>query len=164
MKFFDSAVIRSGLVIFSVTSAIILSLIGDAFAADPFAVLRGKWGGGGKMVLNDGTIDRLNCNAQYTGSSSQLILAINCTSSSNKIKMKARLSSNAGRLLGVWEEDTYKALGTISGKMTEDRITFFIGGNVIGNMVVRYTKRRQNIAIKTKGIALQNVTMTLRRR
>ena len=137
-----------------------------AFAdeSDPFAILRGNWGGSGTMLLKDGVKERLICKANYSGSSSQLRLQINCQSNSNKVNMKARLSANGGRLLGVWEEETFKALGTIAGKIDEDKITFNIGGNVLGDMVVRYSKSRQDISINTKGVALQSIKMRLSRR
>jgi hypothetical protein len=131
---------------------------------DPFAVLRGNWGGSGTMLLKDGAKERLTCKARYSGSASQLRLQINCKSNSNKVNMKARLSANGRRLLGVWEEETFKALGTIAGKIDENKITFKIAGNVLGDMVVRYSKSRQNISIKTNGVALQSIKMRLSRR
>ncbi|MCP4181835.1 MAG: hypothetical protein GY761_00730 [Hyphomicrobiales bacterium] len=140
--------------------------IWPAIAADddPFANLRGNWGGSGKMSLKDGSKERLSCKANYSGSSSQLRLQINCKSNFNTINMKARLSANGGRLLGVWEEETYRALGTIAGKIGEKKITFHIAGNVLGNMVIQYSRSNQNISIKTQGVALQNVKMKLSRR
>ena len=142
------------------------ALIRPAIAADddPFAELRGNWGGSGTMALKDGSKERLSCKANYSGSASQLRLQINCKSNSNTINMKARLSANGGRLLGVWEEETFKALGTIAGQIDEKKITFQIAGNVLGNMVVQYSKSRQNISIRTKGVALQDVKMRLSRR
>ncbi len=148
-------------------SFLLLSVfIGGALAADkdPFAVLRGNWGGSGKMLLKDGSKERISCKARYSGSSSQLRLQINCKSNSNKVNMKARLSANGSRLLGVWEEETFKALGTIAGKIDENKITFNIAGNVLGSMVVRYSKSRQDISIKTKAISLQSIKMRLSRR
>lgn len=140
------------------------SSIGYAYAADPFSTLRGNWGGGGTMTLKDGKKERLVCTAKYTGSSSQLGLLIQCKSSSNAISMKAQLSANAGRLLGTWEEKTYKAIGTISGISSENSIKFYIGGNVLGTMAVRYSKTRQDVSIKTTGVSLQDVNLKLTRR
>lgn len=131
---------------------------------DLFTDLRGNWGGGGTMTLKDGKKQRLVCDAKYTGSASQLRLVINCKSSSNQIRMNASLSANSGRLLGTWEEKTYKALGTISGVATDNRIKFYIGGNVLGTMNVRYSKTRQDVSIKTATISLQDVRLKLKRR
>lgn len=131
---------------------------------DLFVDLRGNWGGGGTMTLKDGEKQRLICDAQYTGTASQLRLGINCKSSSNQVNMKASLSSNSGRLLGTWEESTYKAIGTISGIASENRIKFYIGGNVLGTMNVQYSKNRQDVTIKTTGVSLEDVKLKLTRR
>jgi hypothetical protein len=78
--------------------------------------------------------------------------------------MKAKLSANAGRLLGTWEEATYKAIGSISGIATEDTINFYIAGNVLGTMRVKYTKSNQEVLIRTTGVSLKDVSIKLKRR
>gem|GEM_PF-5445137 len=154
----------SPVIICLVFAGLTISSMGHAKAADPFSTLRGNWGGGGTMVLKDGRKERLVCTAQYTGTSSQLGLSIKCKSSSNAISMKAQLSANAGRLLGTWEEKTYKAIGTISGISSENSIKFYIGGNVLGTMAVRYSKTRQDVSIQTTGVSLKDVNLKLTRR
>lgn len=148
--------------------AILLSAfaVGPATAAvdDLFTDLRGKWKGSGTMTLKDGEKQRLICDAQYSGTASQLRLIINCKSDSNNISMNGQLSANQGNLLGTWREETYKAIGTISGKANDGKITFYIGGNVLGTMTVRYSKRSQNVSIKTTGVSLQDVSIRLTRR
>ncbi|MGI9350232.1 MAG: hypothetical protein ACR2O3_01605 [Rhizobiaceae bacterium] len=131
---------------------------------DPFTDLRGKWKGTGLMTLKDGTRYRLNCTSQYTGSATQLVLVINCTSSFNKIEMNAKLSEFAGHLRGVWEEKTYRALGTISGKISEKKISFRIAGNMWGKMIVSYSMNKQKVSIETRGIPLETVKINMKRR
>lgn len=138
--------------------------LGHAETNDLFVDLRGNWGGTGTMSLSGGRKERLICNAKYSGTSSQLRLSINCKSSDNQINMNATLSANSGRLLGTWEEKTYKAIGTISGVATDNNIKFYIGGNVLGTMNVKYSKRRQDIVIKTAGVSLEDVKIKMTRR
>lgn len=135
-----------------------------AKTGDPFVDLRGNWKGSGLMTLKDGSRYRLACTSEFTGSATQLVLAINCTSSFNKIEMSAKLSKFAGYLRGVWEENTYRALGTISGKISENKISFKIAGNMWGRMTVSYSRRQQKIFIKTRGIPLETVKINMRRR
>ena len=78
--------------------------------------------------------------------------------------MRARLSEYSGRLRGVWEEKTFRALGTISGKITKNKINFIIAGNIFGKMNVVYSERRQSVVINTRGIPLENVEIEMRRR
>ncbi len=146
----------------------VLAPIGNAFAAsgdtNPFALLHGKWRGSGIMTLKPNKKERLVCGALYTGSASQLRMVIDCKSDKRKIKLKARLSSNAGRLSGVWGEETFNALGTAAGTMKGNRLKFTIAGNVFGNMQVTYSRRKQTVSITTKGIPLKDFNITLTRR
>ena len=116
------------------------------------------------MKLRDGTQYRINCTSQYTGSTSQLVLAINCTSSFNKIEMNAKLSEFAGHLRGVWEEKTYRALGTISGNISDKKVSFRIAGNMWGKMIVNYSRSKQKVSIQTRGIPLETVNINMKRR
>jgi hypothetical protein len=131
---------------------------------NPFQTLLGKWGGSGMMTMDDGRKERLRCDATYSGNSAQLRLAINCASDVRKIILQARLSSNAGNMMGMWEEKTFNALGTIAGKASDKDLDFTIAGNVMGRMTVRYTRSRQEIAITAQAIPLKTVTMSLTRR
>lgn len=134
-----------------------------AAGEDPFELIRGKWAGTGVMSFTDGTSERIVCNSQYSGTASQLGLFIGCKSNISAIALSAKLSANAGNLLGTWEEKTYKAIGSVSGKATENRIQFYIGGNVLGSMTVNYNKTTQQVTIKTTGISLKDMTITMRR-
>ena len=135
----------------------------SAAGDDPFETIRGKWRGSGTMSFTDGTKQRIACSSQYTGSASQLGLVIACKSSISEITLSARLSANGGNLLGTWEEKTYKAIGSVSGKATENKIRFYIGGYVLGTMTVNYNKSRQQVVISTKGIPLKDLTIAMKR-
>ena len=130
---------------------------------DPFKEIRGKWGGSGVMSLSEGRKERLACSAEYSGSSS-LRLVIDCSSKNNKINLQAKLSSNAGRLAGTWSEKTYNVLGVISGKMTDNKISFNIAGGVLVRMSVSYTKTRQRVNISVQNLPLKDVSINMTRR
>lgn len=130
----------------------------------PFSTLLGSWGGSGEYQLQDGTRERVTCNAYYTGGGSQLGMVIRCTSQGAKaIEIRSKLSSSGGRISGSWEERTYNAQGTASGSATGDRINLQISGPVSGNMQVSYTASRQSVSISTQGMALRSVNITLGR-
>jgi len=144
----------------------LVMMTGPAMAetANPFALLVGKWGGNGLMTLEGNRKVRLVCDAQYSGGAAQLSLAINCTGGDNKVQMRARLSANAGRLAGTWEEKTYNVIGAVNGVATDKNITFNVMGAITGRMTVSYTRARQQVAITVQGVPLQAVTMNLTRR
>lgn len=134
-------------------------------AASPFDTLLGSWGGSGTMKLQDGSSRRLNCNTYYTGGGSQLGMVIRCTGDNdNKIEIRSKLTLSGGQLSGRWEERTYNAEGSVSGKAGNDRITMAItGGGLTGNMAVTYSSNRQDVAITTQGIPLTGVNIRLSR-
>ena len=131
---------------------------------DLFAGLRGTWGGGGVMHLSENRKSRIVCDADYGGTASQLVLSINCKSDFQDIRLRARLSRNSGRLSGTWTEESYNAVGAIAGAATANRLTFQIGGNVLGKMTVDYNNRRQQVVIETLGIPLERIAISMTRR
>jgi hypothetical protein len=134
-------------------------------AADPtFDPLLGSWGGSGTYKLQDGTSEKLKCDAYYTGSGSQLGIAVRCSGQKNKIEMRSKLSSSGGTLSGSWEERTYNASGDVTGKLTAQNIKLAITGGVGGSMTITYDKTKQNVAIATEGIPLKSVTVSLSRK
>lgn len=134
-------------------------------AADPtFEPLLGSWGGSGTYRLQDGTSERLKCDAYYTGGGSQLGIAVRCAGKTNKIEMRSKLSSNGGALSGSWEERTYNASGAVTGKLTGQQLSLAITGGVAGSMKITYDGSKQNVAIATQGIPLKSVTVSLSRK
>lgn len=133
--------------------------------ADPtFEPLLGSWGGSGTYKLQDGTTEKLKCDAYYTGGGSQLGIAVRCQGQTNKIEMRSKLSANGGALSGSWEERTYNAAGNVTGKLTEQNLTLAIAGGVAGSMKITYDRSKQDVAIATEGIPLKSVTVSLSRK
>jgi hypothetical protein len=133
--------------------------------ADPtFQPLLGSWGGSGTYKLQDGTSEKLKCDAYYTGSGSQLGIAVRCSGQNNKIEMRSKLTSSGGALSGSWEERTYNAAGNVTGKLTDQHLKLQIVGGVAGTMTVNYDQTKQSVAITTEGIPLKSVTVSLSRK
>lgn len=145
-------------------SLLLLAAPAASQTANPFQLLVGKWGGNGLMTLDRNRKERLVCEAQYSGGAAQLVLSINCAGGENKVDLRAKLSSNAGRLLGFWEERFFKVAGSISGVATENTMNFNVIGVLQGSMKVEFSKSRQKVTITAKGVPLQTVTMNLTRR
>ncbi|MCB1463674.1 MAG: hypothetical protein KDJ90_14905 [Nitratireductor sp.] len=152
----------------SVLGLSILALFATAsYAApviNPFAPLIGKWGGSGIMTMDDGSRERIACDADYSGNAIQLRLSIRCKSGERDIRMSARLSSNAGRLLGFWEESYFKAAGAIAGVASDTKLDFTVSGNVAGKMIVNYSRSRQSVLITTQAVPLRSLKIDLKRR
>lgn len=131
-------------------------------AASPFDALLGSWRGSGKVQLNTG-MERLSCNAYYTGGGSQLGMAIRCKSGTSKVEIRSKLSLSGSRITGNWEERTYNAAGTASGTAKPGRISITVTGSIRGSMVVSFSRSRQSVSISTSGSPLQRVSINLTR-
>lgn len=160
-----SALLRSAILTAIFASLLMLAPERATQAADanPFDILLGSWGGSGSFRLNDGSSERVQCNAYYTGGGSQLGMAIRCKSPSQNIEIRSKLNKSGNRISGTWEERTYNAGGNASGSASGDRISLQISGGVSGQMSVSYSKSRQSVSISTQGIPLQSVNITLGR-
>jgi hypothetical protein len=135
----------------------------NADTGNSFDVLLGSWRGGGQMELSEGKIERLKCNAYYTGGGSRLGVAIRCQSELSNIEFRSKLSQSGGRITGTWEERTYNAEGIASGQATNGNINLTISGGVTGSMLVSFGASRQSVSISTQGIALKGVSIDLTR-
>lgn len=130
--------------------------------ASPFDTLLGSWRGSGKIQLNTG-MERLSCNAYYTGGGSQLGMAIRCKSDSSNVEIRSKLSLSGSRITGNWEERTYNAAGSATGTATPGKISIKVSGAITGSMVVSYNRTSQSVSISTQGSPLQSVSINLTR-
>ena len=135
----------------------------QAAEGNPFDVLLGSWGGSGNFKLNDGTSERIQCSAYYTGGGSTLGMAIRCKSPSNNIEIRSKLNKSGSKISGTWEERTFNAVGNASGSASASNIRLQISGGVSGSMSVNYRKSRQSVSISTSGSPLRSVQITLNR-
>lgn len=129
------------------------------------ATLVGSWGGNGRISYNDGSSESIRCNAYYTGGGNQLSMVIQCKSQTSEINMRSKLRIDGNRASGEWEERTFNASGTASGKVDGDRMSLNIGGGGFsGTMSVSYSKSSHSVQILTQGIAMKSATMSFTRR
>jgi hypothetical protein len=145
-------------------AAALVVFAGPARANPTFAPLLGSWGGSGTYKLQDGTSERLKCDAYYTGTGSQLGIAVRCAGQTNKIEMRSKLTANGTSLSGHWEERTYNAEGSVTGTLSDQKLSFSIAGGVAGSMTITYDQTKQSVTIDTKGIPLKSVTVSLSRK
>lgn len=138
----------------------------SAEAASPFKTLQGSWSGTGQIQFEGGQSERLRCNAYYTnsGGGDVLGLAIRCASASNKIEVRGRLNYDGGTVTGTWEERTFNASGTATGRASDSRVSLRLAGAVPGTMHVTVSRSSQSVAINTQGTALRAARIGLRRR
>ena len=164
MRFLRQSASWGGLVIALAALTLAPAEVSNARAENPFDSLLGTWTGSGKLVLQGGQWESIKCNAYYTGGGSKLRVAVRCASSSYRIEIRIKLSRAGDKISGTWEERTYKAAGSVSGRTLGDRLRFSISnGGFSGSMSVSYGGPEQLVSISTAGINLKSVDMTLSR-
>lgn len=153
----------------AMTAAGLLALIvgatplDSAAAQSPFRSLDGVWSGQGRVLLDSGNTERLSCRANYSqrASGSGLGLSIRCASSSYKIELRATLANAAGNVSGSWEERTYNAEGTLTGRATGSALNLAFKGNIEGSMSISVSERKQTVSITTTVGGFKGVSINL---
>lgn len=135
-------------------------------AAEPIVqTLAGSWGGAGRITYTDGTSESLRCNAYYSGSGNELGMTIQCKSEKNNIHMRCKLRIDGARASGEWEERTFNASGSASGRVGAGSLTLSVaGGGFSGRMTVAFSKGSQTVDLSTEGIAMKRANMNFNRR
>lgn len=132
----------------------------------PFTGIQGSWHGHGRISLEGGKSEGVECNAYYTakGGGSGIGIALSCASGDYKIRLRSSLTYSNGRISGDWEEREFNASGSASGKANDGHITLAFEGAVTGSMHVSTEGNQQTVSISTHGgVALRGVTITMHR-
>ncbi len=135
-----------------------------AAAQSPFAALSGNWTGSGKVRFTGGSSEAVTCRAYYTPkeAGASLGVAILCASPSSKIELRATLIYDAGKVTGKWEERTYNVAGEVEGQANPSKINVSInGGGMTGSLAVGVNGGSQTVTIKTDGISMTGVDISL---
>lgn len=152
---------RSAVVVLAALA--VCAVPGLAAAATPFGSFEGTWSGGGRIVLDGGSSERLSCRASYNPRSggSSLGMSIRCASASYKIELRASLVSSGSTVSGSWEERTFNAGGSVTGRNTGSALNLSFKGNVSGAMSVNVGGRQQRVSITSNGGGFQSVSISL---
>ncbi len=154
-------VIRTAVLIASGVCVAVPSLAND----NPFPSLIGSWSGTGEVRLEGGKTERMQCRAYYrSDGTAGLGLAIRCANPSAKIDLRAKLSNASGAVTGNWEERTFNAGGSVTGKATASKVELSIaGGGLNATMNVAINGASHSVNITTEGIALRGVKISMAR-
>lgn len=134
---------------------------------DLFVSMAGYWAGRGHIQYEGYPSEALLCKAYYTTKNQldHLNIVLRCASSSNKIELRAQLTAHGDALAGVWEERTFNVNGNVTGLIKGRQISLSIeGGGFSATMSVEQDAANQTVAITTKGVAFNGVSVTLTRK
>jgi len=164
MKLLRQSVFCGGLIVAIAAVNLTPAEVTNAGDESPFDSLLGSWAGSGEIVLQGGLAEIIKCNAYYTGGGRELRLAVRCASPSHKVEIRSGLTRMGDEISGNWEERTYNAAGSVTGRALGNQLSFSISnGGFSGSMSVSYSSSEQSVSISTEGINLKSVNMTLSR-
>jgi hypothetical protein len=154
------------------TVLLLLALSGAQSRAAPliqelFVSMSGYWSGPGRIQYDGGVAETLSCRAYYTTKDQidRLSIVLRCASPSNKIELRAQLLAQGEDLSGSWEERTFNASGTVTGRVTENQVSLSIdGGGFSAAMLVTQEASNQIVSITTKGVGFNEVAVSLTRK
>ena len=116
------------------------------------------------FIIPTGKVENIHCTANYTGGGSELGMAIQCKSETNPIHIRSKLKIAGGRASGEWEERTFNASGTATGKVSDGNMTFSVsGGGFNGTMTVTFSKTDHTVVIVTHGIGMSKASIGFKR-
>ena len=127
--------------------------------------LVGNWNGSAQATLDSGKTESMRCKGYYTGQGPDgMNVAIRCANASSKIDLRATLTFANGAVSGNWEERTYNAVGTVSGKSTPNKVNLAItGGGLTAAMAVSISGASHSVSISTQGSGLKGVNISFNR-
>jgi hypothetical protein len=140
------------------------SMYAAAAKAAPLEDLPGRWSGWGTISLPSGTSEQVKCIATYfvNDGGASLVQNLRCASASYKIDATAKLANASGALTGDWEEKTYSAKGSVTGKTTDDGFNLAIKGDTFtAVLAVTSTNCKQSVNITPKGMDISKIAITL---
>ena len=154
------------------TVLLFLALSGAQSRAAPlthelFASMSGYWAGPGRIQYDGGVAEALSCKAYYStkDQTDRLSIVLRCASPSNKIELRAQLVAQGEDLSGTWEERTFNASGTATGRVTENQVSLSIdGGGFSAAMLVKQETSSQSVSVTTKGVGFSEVSVSLTRK
>lgn len=90
--------------------------------------LSGAWRGTGTVTPIGGSKGRISCRVNYDGGASNIGLKISCAATDYKIEASAKVQCDDSSLSGSWSEKIANNTGSVSGKISGQRMNFEVNG------------------------------------
>jgi hypothetical protein len=131
------------------------SVYGSASYAQsgPFAGMAGNWSGGGTVMLDDGSSERIRCRASYAvgAGGTGLNLTLTCASDSYKFDLKGNVISDRGALSGSWSESSRGINGSLEGRGANGKFQVVASApGFAANISLTTSGNKQSVAIRAE--------------
>jgi hypothetical protein len=117
-------------------------------SGDPFNALKGDWKGGGSVILNDGTVKKVTCSANYKVAGGNVTQTLNCKGNDYEVNTTLKVTDKDGKIKGSWNESVYAASGSVSGTAKGNLIHAVIAGDKFsGRMSIKLADKGHTINV-----------------
>jgi hypothetical protein len=150
----------------AVTAGLLAFAAQTATAADgPLAHFAGSWSGSGRIIVQNGSSERIRCRSSNTASGNSLGLSLRCASDSYKFELASDITSDGGgNLSGSWNETTRGVVGSIEGRASGNNIQ--ATANAVGfnaALAIRASGSSLSVTIRSPGSEIQEVAISMAR-
>jgi hypothetical protein len=153
--------------IFAAVALLIASISGFPSYAQsgPFTGMAGNWSGGGTVLLDDGSTERIRCRASYAvgEGGTGLNQTLTCASDSYKFNLASNVIDAGGALSGTWSESSRGISGTLSGRGSNGNFQVVASApGFTANISLTTRGNKQSVVIRSES-AFRGATISLSR-
>ncbi len=137
----------------------------SAQSAGSLAAFAGSWSGSGTLTRQDGTTERIRCQANYaTRDPHSLQQNLRCQSDNTQFNLVSDVSEAGDRLTGDWVETTRNARGSLVGRNQRGTITANVQGpGFTAGVAIAARGNKQSVEIRANGGDISGLSMSLTR-
>jgi hypothetical protein len=134
-------------------------------ADNPFSTLVGNWTGNGMVTYASGTKERLRCKVKYDQNAQDSIQqALRCASDSYKFQINAYYRHTDTTLTGHWDELTLQISGSITGSVSDGKISGDLHGpGFLASVLVDTKGNSQTVKISAEDQDIREVSLSVKR-
>jgi hypothetical protein len=133
-------------------------------AESPLVHFGGSWSGSGKIVVSNGSAERIRCRGTYKPADSGLSLTLRCASDSYKFELASDITYDAGSISGTWNETSRGVTGSIAGKATANHIEASAASvGFTASLTISLRGNSQTVVIRSPGSEISEVSVSLAR-
>jgi hypothetical protein len=132
----------------------------------PFAAMAGSWSGGGRVVLSDGQVERIRCQAtgEVGDGGNAMRQHLRCASPSYHFDVQNEVTHHQGTISGNWNETTQNVGGQVTGAASGNQVRARVeGGQFAADVTLASIGNSLNVSLVPRGSQVREVVVTLRR-
>jgi hypothetical protein len=145
--------VRSLIIAVALLFAAFVPLSASHAQSGPFAGMAGVWSGGGTVMLDDGSTERIRCRATYAvgAGGNGLNQSLTCASDSYRFNLAANVVASGGSLSGTWSETGRGITGSLEGRGANGNFQVVASApGFTANITLTTRGNRQSVVIRAE--------------